>query len=149
MELEIKHFTDNMTKFDIVQKAANLGFWAYDHTSEKTSWSNQMFAIYGMSSDFILKQDQLFNFVHPEDRERVARQLLASQASKSEDISKYRIVRPSGEVRLVVANTSFILGDDNEIVMTIGTVQDQTENEVLQHYKSIFENNPDAVFRLT
>lgn len=154
MEQNIKRYRGNDNSFEIVQKIANLGYWEFDHIRNQASWSNQMFAIYGMSSDFTLKQDDFFDFIHPDDRERVERQFYASVEQKTESVSEYRIVRPNGEIRDVIENITFVLGEDNEVVLTVGTIQDVTETKKLQHrltveeqhYISIFENNPDAVF---
>jgi diguanylate cyclase (GGDEF)-like protein/PAS domain S-box-containing protein len=154
MDKNIKLFNGNVNSFDLVQQIANLGYWEFDHVQNQASWSNQMFDIYGMSTDFPVKQDNFFQLIHAEDRERIERQFYESVELKKEIISEYRIIRPSGEIRYVVEHISYILGADNEITKTVGTIQDVTENKILkqrliveeQHYKTIFENNPDAVF---
>ncbi|NIK80408.1 diguanylate cyclase (GGDEF)-like protein/PAS domain S-box-containing protein [Paenibacillus castaneae] len=146
----------NVSSFNIVQKIANLGYWEFDHVRNEASWSNQMFEIYGMNSDFSMTKDDFFEFVHPDDRERVKQRFHHSIESKKENIFEYRIVRHSGEVRYVVENIAFIRDADNHISLTIGMIQDVTEHKKLQQrltveeqqYKSLFENNPDAVFSL-
>ncbi|KRE35424.1 PAS domain-containing protein [Paenibacillus sp. Soil522] len=156
MEQNITRGKGNGNSFDIVQKIDNLGYWEFDHARNQAAWSNQMFRIYGLNSDFSMKQDDFFNLVHPEDRERVKRQFYIAVESKTECAQEYRIIRPNGEVRYVVEHITFKFDMGNEITLTIGTIQDVTENKNLQHrltveeqhYKSIFENNPDAVFSL-
>lgn len=154
MEQNIKRYRGNDNSFDIVQKIANLGYWEFDHGSNQVSWSNQMFFIYGMDLDFVMNQEHFFDLIHPEDRERVKRHFFSSVEQKKESTSEYRIVRQSGEVRYVLENLTIVLDETNEVSLTIGTLQDVTETKNLehrltveeQHYKSIFENNPDAVF---
>ena len=156
MEQNITRFNGSGNSFDMVQKIANLGYWEFDHARNQTAWSNQMFNIYGLTSGFPMKQDDFFKLVHPEDRERVRRQFYISVESKTECTQEYRIIRPNGEVRYVAEQLTFIFNARNEIKLTIGTIQDVTEYRNLQHrltveeqhYKSIFENNPDAVFTL-
>ncbi|OME72516.1 hypothetical protein BK120_32940 [Paenibacillus sp. FSL A5-0031] len=158
MKQMIKRFNGNVNvgSFNIVQKLANLGYWEFDHIRREASWSNQMFEIYGMKSDFSMTIEQFFEFVHPEDRQRVNEQFHLAIESKKESVSEYRIVRQGGEVRYVVENITFIRNAENEILLTIGMIQDVTDNKKIQHrltleeqlYKSIFENNPDAVFSL-
>jgi diguanylate cyclase (GGDEF)-like protein/PAS domain S-box-containing protein len=154
MKQSLKRFNGHSNSFDLVQKIANLGYWEFDHIHEQASWSNQMFDIYGMDSDFTRTQDDFFKFVHPEDRSWVQSQFYASLDSKTESVKEYRIIRPNGEIRHVTEHITFVLGADGEINLTLGTIQDITENKQLQHllsaeeqrYKSIFEHNPDAVF---
>lgn len=156
MEQNITRFNGSGSSFDIVQKIANLGYWEFDHVRNQAAWSNQMFHIYGLSSDFPMKQDDFFELIHPEDRERIKRQFYIAVESKTECLLEFRIIRPNGEVRYVVEQITFKFNTVNEITLTIGTIQDVTENKNLQHrlnveeqhYKSIFENNPDAVFSL-
>ncbi|OBZ08736.1 MULTISPECIES: EAL domain-containing protein [Bacillales] len=154
MDKNIQLFNGNGKSFELVQQIANLGYWEFDHVRKQASWSNQMFDIYGMSTDFSVKQEDFFDLIHAEDRERIKKQFYESAEMKKEFISEYRIIRQSGEIRYVLEHISFILGDDNEVTKTVGTIQDVTENKILkhrliveeQHYKAIFENNPDAVF---
>lgn len=150
----VKRLIRRDDRFDAVQKIANLGYWEFDHTQNRISWSSQMFAIFGIDEDFVLKHDEYFQFLHPDDCEQVFQNFLIALESKEELNSEFRIIRPNGEVRYVYENVSFMLDEQNEIALTFGTIQDVTENRKLQHklrleeeyYKSLFEYNPDAVF---
>lgn len=153
MEFTIKRVKGS-SSFDVVQKAANLGYCEYDHASKQASWSSYMFDIYGLDSEFPMTQEDCFKQVYPEDRERAERIFYEAFAAKKESIQEYRIIRPNGEVRHIIETLSFILDEASNIPLTIGTVQDVTETKKLQHelnvekqyYKSIFDNNPDAIF---
>ncbi|CAM4350001.1 diguanylate cyclase (GGDEF)-like protein/PAS domain S-box-containing protein [Paenibacillus endophyticus] len=153
MEFTIKRFNSS-SSFDAVQKAANLGYWEYDHASKLASWSSYMFDIYGLDSEISMTQEDLFKRVYPEDRERAERTLYEAFDAKTESVQEYRIIRPSGEVRYIIETLSFIWDKDHDLKLTVGTIQDVTDNKKLQHelnvekqyYKSIFDNNPDAIF---
>jgi len=156
MKQKIKRLNSNInvSSFNVVQKIANLGYWEFDHVHNEASWSNQMFEIYGMSADFSMTKENFFEFVHPDDRERVKQNFYRAMESQMESFCEYRIVHHSGEERSVVEHISFIYDANDNLLLTIGTIQDVTENKKLQHrlkvkeqhYKTIFENNPDAVF---
>ena len=139
--------------FEIAEKIANVGYWEYDQLLDKISWSKQMFIIYGIDNDLTIKVEEVFNYMHPDDRKRVFEKFSLSDEAKTPYEIEYRIVRPNGEVRYVVESTEFF-SNVNEWLGAIGTIQDITENKNLrlrliegeQYYKSLFENNTDAVF---
>lgn len=140
--------------FQLAQKIANVGYWEYDQLLDKVSWSKQMFVIYGIDNDLTVKLEEIFNFMHPDDRKRVIETFSLSNEAKTPYEIEYRIVRPNGEVRYVVESTEFFSNEFNEWLGAIGTIQDITENKNLrlqliegeQYYKSLFENNTDGVF---
>ena len=55
------------------QQVAKLGSWTWDPATEATTWSAQMFEIFGRhQADGPLTGEALLRHVHPEDRDRVA-----------------------------------------------------------------------------
>lgn len=139
--------------FELAQKIANVGYWEYDQSFDKLSWSKQMFVIYGIDNNLTIKVEEIFNFMHPDDRKRVFETFSLSNETKTPYEIEYRIVRPNGEERYVAENTEFF-SDTNEWLGAIGTIHDITENKNLRsrlieeehYYKSLFENNNDAVY---
>ncbi|HEY5586585.1 MAG TPA: PAS domain S-box protein [Ruminiclostridium sp.] len=140
--------------FELAQKIANIGYWEYDQVLDKLSWSKQMFVIYGIDNDFTVKLEQIFNFTHPDDRKRVFENFSSSNKAKTPYEIEYRIVRSNGEIRHVLESTEFFSNEFSEWLGAIGTIQDITENKNLrlllieeeQYYRSLFENNADAVY---
>ncbi len=139
--------------FELAEKIANVGYWEYDQLLDKVSWSKQMFVIYGIDIDLTANLEEIFNLIHPDDRKRVYETFSLSNEAKTPYEIEYRIVRPNGEVRYVVENTEYF-SDVNEWLGTIGSIHDITEHNNLrirlieeeQYYKSLFENNTDAVY---
>lgn len=139
--------------FEIAEKIANVGYWEYDQLLDKVTWSKQMFIIYGIDNDLTIKVEEIFNFIHPDDRKRVIEVFSLADEAKTPYKIEYRIVRPNGEVRYVIESTEFF-SEGNEWLGAIGTIHDITENNNLQlriieeeqYYKSLFENNSDAVY---
>ena len=140
--------------FELAQKIANVGYWEYDQLLDRVSWSKQMFVIYGINNDFTIKREEFFNFMHPDDRNRVFETFSLSERTKTAYEIEYRIVRPNGEVRFVVESTEFFSNESNDWLGAIGTIHDLTENKNLRlrlieeehYYKSLFENNNDAAY---
>ncbi|NOU94857.1 EAL domain-containing protein [Paenibacillus sp. LMG 31456] len=140
--------------FELAQKISNVGYWEYDQLLDKVSWSKQMFVIYGIDNDLTVKLEEIFNLMHPNDRKRVFETFSLSAEAKTPYEIEYRIVRPNGEVRYVFESTEFFSNEFSEWSGAIGTIQDITDNKNLrlrlieeeQYYKSLFENNADAVY---
>ena len=140
--------------FELAQKIANVGYWEYDQLLDKVSWSKQMFVIYGIDHDLIVKLEETFSYMHPDDRNRVFEKFSLSNETKMPYEIEYRIVRPNGEVRFLVENTEFFSNELNEWLGVIGTIYDITETKNLRsrlieeehYYKSLFENNNDAAY---
>jgi diguanylate cyclase (GGDEF)-like protein/PAS domain S-box-containing protein len=134
--------------FELAQKIANVGYWEYDNSLDHVSWSTQMFVIYGIDNNLAVKWEENISFIHPQDRKRVVGAFSLNEEAATPYEIEYRIVRPNGGVRYVVESIEFFFNG------AIGTIQDITENKNLllqlieeeQYYKSLFENNPDAVF---
>ncbi len=146
--------TGSDNRFEVVQKIANLGYWEFDHVRQKASWSHQMFVICGIDNDFPVSEEAFFGLIYTEDRDRVLQNFKLSLETKETLDSEFRIVRPNGEMRDVLSHISHVKDANDEVTITIGTIQDVTEGKRLQHrltveeqnYKSLFENNPNAVF---
>ena len=139
--------------FEIAEKIANVGYWEYDQLLDKITWSKQMFVIYGIDNDLTIKVEEIFNFMHPDDRKRVFEAFSISDEAKTPYEIEYRIIRPNGEVRYVIESTEFF-SNVNEWLGAIGTIHDITEDKDLRsrliegehYYKSLFEYNNDAVY---
>ncbi|WP_052769911.1 EAL domain-containing protein [Paenibacillus sp. IHB B 3415] len=135
-------------RFELAQVLANVGYWEYDRILQRMTWSKHMYAIYGQELSSEVALDNVFARVHEEDAGRVKSAFSKSLESMQSYQIEYRIIRPDGEVRYVAESARFW---DSE---AIGTVQDITEKKALQlqlieegqYYKSLFENNTDAVY---
>ena len=62
-----------LAELEEAQRTARVGSWSWGPTAEEVSWSVQMYEIFGRSSTSgPATSEDLFAYVHPEDRERVA-----------------------------------------------------------------------------
>lgn len=111
------------------QRVARLGSWAWDLETNRISWSEELFRIYGLEphegpADF----EMLLQSIHPDDREAVRIAVQASLDTGNDLMHEFRIVRPDGEVRIVLAEgrVETPTGAGPRIV---GTVLDVTERK--------------------
>lgn len=108
---------------------SGFGSWEWDVATDEVHWSDQMFRIYGLDQDsFVLTPDKVRELYHPDDRD-YARAIVAAAISTKQPFQfEYRIVRPSGEVRVL---HSFGRPDSSvpDRVRLFGVVQDITERK--------------------
>lgn len=113
----------------MAQAMAHLGHWESDTESGQFICSEEMYRILGLEPQGqILNQDAFLRTVHPDDRERVGNHISEVLAGNSFDI-EYRIILPSGEVRVVHGKGEvFSLGAGRRTKI-IGTIQDIYEHD--------------------
>ncbi len=117
----------------MAEAVAGVGYWRLDVATEKITWSEQMFRIWGLESGVEPPLAAAMAMTHPDDRaEGAARlqQALATGQAWADDLT--RIVRPDGQTRYIngcgVCET-----DANGLVIGVfGTVMDVTEQRNVQ-----------------
>ncbi|MCA9714724.1 MAG: PAS domain S-box protein [Myxococcales bacterium] len=117
---------------EIAQRLSNTGSWSIELPGGSTSWSEQMYRIHGVSPEtFALPgvDAQVTAFVHPDDAAAIHAALArALAAGESPPPLEYRIRRPDGEVRHVLAHASqTIFSERGAPARIVGAVQDVTE----------------------
>lgn len=113
----------------MAQALAHLGHWEWDIKSGQFSYSEEMYRILGLAPQGPMASHEAFlRTVHPDDRERVANHLSEVLVGDCFDI-EYRIILPSGEVRVVHGKGEvFSLGVGKQ-TKVIGTIQDIREHD--------------------
>ena len=113
------------------ERLARLGSWEWDIASNRLSWSDGLFAIYGITRE---EFDPLYRpspeRVHPDDRARMDAEVRRAVETCEPIDTEYRIVRPDGRVRRVHGRAEVIVGADGRPVRLAGTAQDVTEARV-------------------
>jgi PAS domain S-box-containing protein len=112
------------------QRIARLGSWDWDIITNELKWSDEVFRIFGLSSQsFGASYETFLQSVHPEDRENVkaAVNLALTDPSAVYNIM-HRIKRPDGSERIVRERAKVIFDDNTgKPRRMIGTVQDITD----------------------
>ncbi|MET0048200.1 MAG: EAL domain-containing protein [Sedimenticola sp.] len=111
------------------QEMALLGKWQVDVDTRKCTLSDSALQILGFEPGGEHNPDLMYNLVHPEDREYWARAFEnAVQGIEDYDVN-YRVVRPQGDVRHIMARAELVRNDDGKPVSMFGIVQDVTEQK--------------------
>src|SRR4029077_16895930 len=93
---------ENKAKLEEAQRVAHVGYWEWDLRTDHVTWSDETYRIYGLlPQERPMDLATIRELVHPEDREFVfPKAAEAIQGEVRTDV-EHRIVRPSGEVRVV------------------------------------------------
>ncbi len=116
-------------------EAARIGIWDWDLVTNRMVWSEEAKAIAGLPPGQPVTFDQVRATTHPEDLPRTS--AMAERALDPElrasDPYEYRIVRPDGEIRWVIAHGEAVFDTamhDARAVRYVGTLRDITDRKL-------------------
>ncbi|TDK47272.1 PAS domain-containing protein [Algoriphagus formosus] len=130
LENETKGLLERLNR---AQKIAKLGYWELDMESRKLFWSDEIYRIWEISSEF----EPDFNFfkstIHPEDRDDfLATQDQALSESKPLDYV-HRIILKDGKIKFVHERANIDFNPKTGKQVFRGTVQDITEEKLIEN----------------
>jgi PAS domain S-box-containing protein len=115
-------------------EAAQIGIWDWNVLTNEIVWSEEAKAIAGLPPAEPVTFEQISGITHPDDLPRtsaMARHAL-DPALRSRQQFEYRLLRPDGEVRWVIANGEAVFASvdgQERPVHYIGTIRDITERK--------------------
>lgn len=113
---------------DQAERMAHLGFWRWDVLSNRVTWSDELYRIYGTSPDgFGASFEGYLSRVHSDDRERVRGVLTGALRDRVAASFGERIVRPGGEVRYLHSWAAVSVDELGVAREMFGTCLDLTE----------------------
>jgi PAS domain S-box-containing protein len=119
---------ESEARYALAADVAHLGYWERDMSSQTVFWSRETYRIFGVDpQNFEPTIDNFISRVHPDDRESLQHSLDYMLANKDKYNTRYRIVRPNGEIRSIHSRGQVKLDEKGETIRIIGTVQDITE----------------------
>jgi PAS domain S-box-containing protein len=125
-----RELQENTAKLEEAQRVAHVGYWEWDLRTDHVSWSDETYRIYGLQpQERPIDVATIRESIHPEDREFVFRKAAeAIQGEVRADV-EHRIVRPSGEVRVVYSQGDLKRDAAGRPWQMFGTVQDITDRK--------------------
>ena len=144
-----------LERLSFVLSSTGLGVWERDLLTDRVTWSETMYRLYGRTSEhFTGSPDQVLSFVHPEDRASFRSAYRAAIEGASDAFEQeYRIVRSDGEVRWVHRRGQVRRDRDGKPRSVLGVAMDITERKqaeaVNARLAAIVAAADDAIFSLS
>jgi two-component system sensor kinase FixL len=136
------------------QAITHIGNWTWDILTNKVTWSDEMYRIYGLEPQSEqITFERFMQLIHPDDREK--RQLEIRESLETLQAKDYylRVVNPDGKIKMLKGRGEIITGAANRPVMYNGTCQDVTTEYLLnkdlqekeKNFQQLINNAPDGI----
>ncbi len=119
-------------KLKEAQQIAQIGHWNWEVPTNKLTWSDNLFSIYGLSDPEEMNYEKFISHIHPEDKELVQNEVGNAFQTKKFNEFFHRIVTPSGEIKTIHARGEVVVDNDGKVIGMMGTGQDVTKQKLLE-----------------
>lgn len=125
-----------------VERLAHVGSWEWDVTSDRITWSEELFRLYGVEPEgFAATFESYLSLIHPDDRAMVAGTVERSHRRGEAYAFEHRLVRPDGEVRWLRCRGDVELDADGRVVRLFGIAVDVTDRtRILRELREFIAN---------
>jgi PAS domain S-box-containing protein len=136
------------------QRVAHVGHWERDLESDRITWSDETYRIFGLRpQERVLKLGELAELIHPDDRQMMLQGVAEALRGGPRYDVEYRVVRPTGEVRVVHSLGDVTRDESGRPRRMFGTVQDITERKRAEEalranedrYRDLVEHSQDLI----
>lgn len=109
------------------EQMAHLGSWEWNIPSNKVTWSEELYRIYGLKTgEFEGTYQEFLRHVHPEDQARVARTIEQAYKTKQPFRFEERIILPDGSVKVLESRGEVVVDEKGNVVKMFGSCLDIT-----------------------
>lgn len=140
------------------EELGQTGHWSLDLRTQEVVWSDSLYNLYDISPSErgSITIDKIVNFVHPDEREQVRKDLMkAIETGKPKAWYDRRIVTANNHEKWIVSRIKVTKNSKGKVVKVFGTVQDITAYRQLeqaylqakQMYDDLVVNLPVLIMR--
>jgi PAS domain S-box-containing protein len=113
--------------------------WEWDLKTGRNSWFGDLRTMFGIPSNaFVGRKEDFYSYVHPEERQLVAKAITDAKQSKKPYAAEFRVVRLDGTVRCVAATGQFYYGANGDPQRMLGMAVDITERRQVEESLRLF-----------
>ncbi|MGV8929240.1 MAG: PAS domain-containing protein [Brevundimonas sp.] len=122
--------SEQLKLLKLSEEMAGVGQWRMDAETLRSTWSDQVYRIYGVTREtFDPNLGNAIEFFHPDDRDAVGQAVMQGLQTGEGFRIRSRLIRADGEERLVDTHADTERGADGRVVSMFGVFQDVTETE--------------------
>ena len=132
------------------QAIARVGSWEWDIETNKVTWSDELYRIYGMDpGEFEASYEGFIAGLHPDDRELVGSKVGEAMAGTDGFEWDARIIRRNGTVAWIRGRGLVTRTEDGRPVRMGGTAQDITESKSAELSRAMVQSTATAANEAT
>lgn len=115
------------SRLEEAQRVAHLGSWHWDLASRSLNWSDELCRICGVEpGQHATTYEGFLDTIHPDDSAAVHQLMSRALADRKSFSHEIRIVRPDGEVRVILDQAEVLIDERGKIWGMTGACQDIT-----------------------
>lgn len=116
------------------QEISKTGNWIVELSSQEMRWSNEVCRILDyIPNDADMNFQSFLNFVHPDDRSFVEKEIQKAIGLGMAFYITHRIIRGDGSIRMVKQRSEIYLDRKGEATRIMGTLQDITDQKKVEN----------------
>ena len=144
-ELPPQSLKESEERLRLALEAADIGIWDWNLKTGLVTWSDNMERLFAIPHGaFDGTYDGFLNLVHPEDRERIDRELKKAVKNHSSYDEEYRVIGPKKKIRWMRIRGNVYLDEAGAARRLMGSIHDKTERklslEALKNAHNMLEN---------
>ncbi len=125
-----RNLQENKAWLEEAQRVARVGYWVWDLQTNRVIWADETYRIFGLTpQEGQIDLAKVRESIHPDDREEVFRIAEESVRSGERADSEHRVIRPSGEIRVVHSLGDLKKDSSGRPYQMFGTTQDITDRK--------------------
>ena len=153
MEQSLKDARDRLEE---AQRAAHLGNWEWDALNDQITGSEEFYRLFDVAPEGLSRFSQFVERLHPDDRERVQRDVADALKQDRPYDTDYRVRLSDGGWRDIIARGRVFVDQGGKPLRLVGTCLDiterkQAENALRDQYailRAILQSTDSSVFSL-
>jgi len=125
-------------------EGGNLGTWEYDLINNRIFWNSILYQLVGRNPELPITTETFFEYIHPDDFQRVRREVDEAVYTGSNFRNEFRIIREDGEERWLGAQGTVYQDAEGQPARMIGinydiTVRKRMEEALRRAYDEMEE----------
>ncbi len=122
------------------QRLAHVGGWAWDVTTGRIEWSDEVFRIFGLDpGEFEPTIDAVMSRLRPENRRLDQEVRSRAETDQGQFSFEMTVLRRDGSERRLVSTAEGVRDDHGGLVRILGSIQDVTEQREIEAASSASE----------
>jgi PAS domain S-box-containing protein len=137
-----RNLQESNARLEEGQRVAHLGYWIWNLDTNRVVFSNETCRIYGIKpQEDPIDLAAIRELIHPEDRGYVFENAERAVRDGAHIETEHRLIRPSGEVRIVYSRGDLTRDASGRPYEMFGTCQDITERKQAEEERQALSRN--------